>query len=46
MEKAVKQKKIVLVPLDERPCNMLFPERLFRNEHLHIVRPSALGKKK
>ena len=39
-------KKIVVVPLDERPCNMLFPERLFNNENLNIVRPEKLGCKK
>lgn len=39
-------KKIVLIPLDERPCNMLFPERLFSKEKFHIVRPDVLGDKK
>ena len=40
------KKKIVIVPLDERPCNMLFPERLFLNEDFNIVRPETLGNKK
>ena len=40
------QKKIVVIPLDERPCNMLFPERLFQNKDVKIVRPQKLGDKK
>lgn len=40
------KKKIVIVPLDERPCNMFFPERLFLNEDFNIVRPETLGNKK
>lgn len=39
-------KKIVLIPLDERPCNMLFPERLFMENEFKIVRPKELGDKK
>lgn len=38
--------KIVLLPLDERPCNMCFPERLFSSEKVTIVRPEKLGEKK
>lgn len=40
------KEKIVIVPLDERPCNLLFPERLFSNKDYHIVRPETLGDKK
>lgn len=40
------KKKIVLLPLDERPCNMFFPERLFSREDFEIVRPEKLGNKK
>lgn len=42
----MKSRKIVVVPLDERPCNMLFPERLFNSDSYHIVRPEHLGCKK
>ena len=27
-------KKIVLLPMDERPCNYKFPKRLFENEEI------------
>ena len=40
------KKKIVLLPLDERPCNMFFPERLFSKENFEIVRAEKLGYKK
>lgn len=40
------KKKIVLIPLDERPCNRLFPERLFSKEEFEIVSPKKLGEKK
>lgn len=39
-------KKIVLLPLDERPCNYDFPFKLFQSEELQIVRPEKLGTKK
>lgn len=39
-------KKIVLLPLDERPCNAAFPGRLFSGEAVEIVVPPALGNKK
>ena len=39
-------KKIVLLPLDERPCNSLFPKKLFSHEELKIVTPERLGNKK
>lgn len=39
-------KKIVLLPLDERPCNMNFPERLFSDGAINIVKPEKLGDKK
>lgn len=38
--------KIVLLPLDERPCNYRFPDKLFRHEQLRIVKPKKLGNKK
>ena len=38
--------KIVLLPLDERPCNYEFPYQLFSTKDLHIVRPMRLGDKK
>ena len=40
------KKKIVLIPLDERPCNRLFPERLFSKEEFDIISPGKLGEKK
>lgn len=39
-------KKIVLLPLDERPCNYDFVFKLFQSEELQIVRPKQLGSKK
>ena len=40
------KKKIVLIPLDERPCNRLIPERLFSKEEFEIICPQKLGEKK
>lgn len=40
------KKKIVLLPLDERPCNYEFPKKLFCHDDLNIVRPEKLGNKK
>ncbi len=40
------KKKIVLIPLDERPCNSRFVERLFKHEDFDIVSPKVLGNKK
>jgi hypothetical protein len=40
------KKKVVLLPLDERPCNYIFPYRLFAHEDIDIVRPEHLGNKK
>lgn len=39
-------KKIVLLPLDERPCNYDYPFKLFQSDELQIVRPDRLGNKK
>lgn len=39
-------KKIVMLPLDERPCNSLFPSKLFNSEDIKIVIPEKLGNKK
>ncbi len=40
--------KIVLLPLDERPCNYDFPHKLFQGEDIDLVLPSRaiLGDKK
>ncbi|MDO4284580.1 MAG: DUF4127 family protein [Eubacteriales bacterium] len=40
------RRKIVLLPLDERPCNAEFPAALFGHGELEIVRPQSLGDKK
>lgn len=40
------KKKIVLLPLDERPCNYDFPYELYRHDDIEIVRPKELGDKK
>lgn len=42
----MKEAKVVLLPLDERPCNFDFPVALYRNSGLEIVRPDVLGDKK
>lgn len=39
-------KKIVLLPLDERPCNFDFPYKLFNSNEIEIIRPDRLGDKK
>ena len=39
-------KKIVFLPLDERPCNYDFVYKLFQSEEIQLVRPSKLGNKK
>ena len=39
-------RKIVLLPLDERPCNYDFAYKLFQSDDLKIVRPKELGDKK
>ncbi|MEG0615017.1 MAG: DUF4127 family protein, partial [Oscillospiraceae bacterium] len=39
-------KKIVLLPLDERPCNFNFPYEIFNGKTFNIVRPKKLGAKK
>lgn len=38
--------KIVLLPLDERPCNLLFPQQLFSHGDVEIIAPEELGNKK
>lgn len=38
--------KILLLPLDERPCNAAFPERLFPADQVQILLPRKLGHKK
>jgi len=42
----MKEAKVVLLPLDERPCNFEFPKALYKNSELSIVRPHELGDKK
>ena len=42
----MQEAKVVLLPLDERPCNFEFPKFLYRNSGLKIVRPNELGDKK
>jgi hypothetical protein len=39
-------KNLLLLPLDERPCNNLFPGKIFEGEALHIEKPEKLGNKK
>lgn len=39
-------KKIVYLPLDERPCNALFVPKLFNGEQLQVVIPPKMGYKK
>ena len=41
-------KKIVLLPLDERPCNYLYPLQMFNNDDINLVLPSMeiMGDKK
>lgn len=39
-------KKIVLLPLDERPCNAKFPPMLFNGPGLTVTCPPRLGDKK
>ena len=38
--------KIVLLPLDERPCNYQFPVKLFSHDDIDIFTPKKLGDKK
>lgn len=45
VEVGLKQ-KIVLLPLDERPCNAAFPQKLFDGDSVHICVPDCLGRKK
>ncbi|ERJ13646.1 DUF4127 family protein [Haloplasma contractile] len=42
------KKKIVFLPLDERPCNYEFPFKLFNNQEFEIKRPNKnlMGDKK
>ena len=42
----MKEAKVVLLPLDERPCNFEFPKALYKGSELSIVRPEELGDKK
>lgn len=39
-------KNIVLLPLDERPCNFDFPYKLYNSDEIKIIRPKGLGNKK
>lgn len=40
------KKKIVFVPLDDRPCNKLFPQYLFGNSNISFTVFQELGEKK
>lgn len=40
------KRKIVLLPLDERPCNAAFAKNLFGSEQVEVVVPDCLGDKK
>lgn len=40
------KKKVVLLPLDERPCNFNFPGLLFHFDKMEIIQPTELGDKK
>lgn len=40
------KRKIVLLPLDERPCNAAFAQKLFSSEQVQVVVPKCLGEKK
>ena len=42
----MREAKVVLLPLDERPCNFEFPKALYKDSELKIVRPDKLGDKK
>ncbi len=37
---------LVLLPLDERPCNAVYPKKLFGDETLELRIPEVLGQKK
>jgi len=39
-------KRIVLLPLDERPCNFNYPYQLFNSGDIKVIRPEKLGDKK
>ncbi len=39
-------KKIILLPLDERPCNAKYPSMLFDGPALSVISPPRLGDKK
>lgn len=40
------KRKIVLLPLDERPCNAEFAQKLFSSDEVEIIVPGCLGNKK
>ena len=37
---------VLLLPLDERPCNFDFPGKIFDGQGMRLLRPERLGKKK
>lgn len=41
-------KKVVLLPLDERPCNYVFPQKIFKSTDISVIVPSMdiMGVKK
>lgn len=42
------KKKVVLLPLDERPCNYVFPQKIFKETDINVITcdSSILGRKK
>lgn len=39
-------RKIVLLPLDDRPCNRVFPQNLFGDDKVAFTVMQELGEKK
>lgn len=42
----MKKSKVVLLPLDERPCNFNFPKMIYDGTDISVVQPDSLGEKK
>ena len=42
----MKKSKVVLLPLDERPCNFNFPKMIYAGTDISVVQPDSLGEKK
>lgn len=39
-------KNIILLPLDERPCNFDFPSKIFNGEKYTIIRPGISARRR